>query len=67
MVQPLESMSCAYWYDDRVAFVKSDGLTVLPIPGRESQYRGQFQEMVQNKPGLEFTSPPDVPPRTTDD
>lgn len=67
MVQPLESMACAYWYDDRVAFVKSDGLTVLPIPGRESQYREQFQEMVQNGPGLEFTSPPDVPPRTTDD
>jgi hypothetical protein len=37
-LQPIEKYKCVYWYDERVAYVATDGLTVRPIPGKEADF-----------------------------
>jgi hypothetical protein len=38
LVQPIEKYECVYWYDERVAYVTADGVTVRPIPGKEGEF-----------------------------
>ncbi len=49
-IQPLEFLPCAYWYEDRVAYVCGDGQTVRPIPGKEAEFAAFVREFSERDP-----------------
>jgi hypothetical protein len=50
LIQPLELFSCSYWYDTRIAFIASDGVTVRPLRGHEHEFAKFIAEMQRDNP-----------------
>jgi hypothetical protein len=60
-LQPLDYFPCIYWYEDRIAYLSSDGKTVKPLPGQEAKFAEFVREFRRNNPeeadGLIFDGP----------
>jgi hypothetical protein len=50
--QPLEHTHCIYWYEQRVAYLCSDGKTVRPIAGQESKFAAFVRDLRADRPDL---------------
>jgi hypothetical protein len=58
-VQPIAHMPCAVYNN---AYLDLDGKTVRPIPGREEDYRGDYEMLVENSEYHEYhLEPPPGP------
>jgi hypothetical protein len=49
-LQPLDFLHCVFWYDDRIAYLCGDGITVKPLPGKDDEFAAFVREFSERDP-----------------